>query len=607
MNRDYDESSRNDTLTTIAALKDSIGTSSYSAPIDNTSVTGDLSCLMDLVRISADSASYSADKVREKLETLSTNLNRFYLGVDRVSLEIYRSAGNISSTLSGALKSMQQLETLLNTANDVNDITAVSIFGAFEPLKQTEKVYAYELTKALVAPGGYDDKATRDAYLLLLRKRGLTNLTVSDISNFCCIYKYLAKIHDNEWIVDRLELIFTSHYFNDIAVTGRYSSKDQDICLKMLEAELCKSEFSEMSKFYLLADNLNDGKGGLDPVVLGSFKEALCSRGISATDNDIRGYLSLISRMRSLGYTDEFIYESTSSIFGFSSLAGIYESGRHDGAGQTRLINEVIDKIICDRLTQRSSGNVYNDDFMRAIMSNTNPAKRKELLFFLESTDKSGYNKNDMVIELAKATLGIMEHDGRKNFFNQEYAHFGKEGVYWCANYTTWIIGQCGFLDGSLVDASKVSPDNAIDPNGPAWAAVNNMHSWLDKAHRYSEKEGYTPANGDLIMFSEPDPEDDEYHKNYYHVGIVAGVDKENNIVYTIEGNASGDGADTAKGVRLKAYKFDYNSIDGYVKMGGTEQNTSHIDNIMNKCTAVAENPIEEHTEEESEDEALPE
>ena len=600
MNRDYDESSRNEALDNIGSLKDTINGSSYSAPIDNTSVSGELAWLVNLARISADAASDTANEINEKLGSVKTDLAKFYEHVDEVSLEIFRSASSISSTLSGALKSMEQLETLLNKSESVNDLTAVSVLNVFEPLKKIKKTYVYEITKALVRPGGYEDQATREAFLTILHKSGIKDITTSDLSNFCCIYNHLIKTHDHEWIVDRLELIFLSHYFDDIALTGRYSGKDQAICMEMLDAELGKSEFTENDRFILLAKNLTDDNGALDPIVLGSFKEMLCAKNIVATDNQVRGYLSLISRMKTLGFPEDFIYSNTSTIFGYPSLAGIYAAGQHDGAGQTRLINEAVDLMVTARIAELHSNNCYNDEFVKAFVANTTASKRLSLLRFIENADKSGYDKNDMSIELAKATLGIMEHESRHNFFNQEYAHYGKQSVYWCANYATWIISQCGFLDGSLVEG--VSPENAIDPNGPAWAAVQNMHKFMYNAGHYSVKEDYDPQNGDLIMFSEPDDSDPDFHKNYYHVGIVAGVDTEHEIVYTIEGNSSGDGADDTKGVRLQAYKFDYFKIDGYAKMGGNEQNLDHIKYILNQSTAVKENPAV--TEEPNEEEA---
>ncbi|MBO7424773.1 MAG: CHAP domain-containing protein [Clostridiales bacterium] len=600
MNRDYDESSRNDTLTKISSLKETIAGSSYSAPIDNTSVTGDLSWIWNMARNSADSASDSVNKVKEKIELLNTNLVRFYGHVDEVSFEIFRSAMHLSSTLSGALKSMEQLESLLNKSESVNDLTALSVLNVFEPLKNTRKVYAYETIMALVRPGGYEDKATRDAVTTMLHKNGIKDITTGDLSNFCLIYDHLIKNHDHEWIVDRLESIFTSHYFDDIALTGRYSSKDQVLCLEAFDAWLGNAEFTEDDRFRLLVKNLTDEHGALDPIVLGSFKEMLVAKNIAATDNQIRGYLNVISRMKTMGFSEDFIYNNTSAIFGYPSLAGIYAAGQHDGAGQTRLINEAVDKVVCDRLTQLHSNNTYNDDFIQAFKANTTSSKRLEFLFYLENADKSGYDRNDMLIELAKTTLGIMEHDGKHNFFNYEYAHYGKQTAEWCANYATWIISQCGFLDGSLV--KDVGPDNVIDPNGPAWAAVQNMHEDLYDAGHYSVKEDYDPKNGDLIMFSEPDDTDERFKKNYYHVGLVVGVDPDNKIVYTIEGNSSGDGADDTKGVRLQAYKFDYFKIDGYAKMGGNEQNLDHIKYILNQSTAVKENPAV--TEEPNEEEA---
>lgn len=128
------------------------------------------------------------------------------------------------------------------------------------------------------------------------------------------------------------------------------------------------------------------------------------------------------------------------------------------------------------------------------------------------------------------------------------------------------------------------------------------MHEDLYDAGHYSVKEDYDPKNGDLIMFSEPDNTDERFKKNYYHVGLVVGVDPENEIVYTIEGNSSGDGADDTKGVRLQAYKFDYFKIDGYAKMGGNEQNLDHIKSILSKSTALKENPVV--TQETNEEEA---
>jgi len=120
-------------------------------------------------------------------------------------------------------------------------------------------------------------------------------------------------------------------------------------------------------------------------------------------------------------------------------------------------------------------------------------------------------------------------------------AWYGMDGQPWCAMFVSWAADQAGILN-------NVVPRHASTSMG--------VKAYQDKglyAHRSS---GYMPKEGDAIYFQSSDG-------RIQHVGIVVGVDVQNNKVYTVEGN-------TDNAVRIRNYDLNNARIHGYGKNGGT-------------------------------------
>lgn len=107
--------------------------------------------------------------------------------------------------------------------------------------------------------------------------------------------------------------------------------------------------------------------------------------------------------------------------------------------------------------------------------------------------------------------------------------------VSWCACFVSWCANECGYIDSGIIP--KFS---ACENEGITWFKTCNL--WQDSS--------YIPKSGDIIFF------DWECDGHSDHVGIVEKV--ENNIIYTIEGNTTGDM------VKEEKYNIGTSVIKGY-------------------------------------------
>ena len=502
------------------------------------------------------------------LQQLHDILVQFADSVDLVTDEIYVSAENLSSILEGCSQSMGNLADLFSTAKTIEDITPIEMANVFKPYNDIKRSYTSEYVR------------------MVFRKYGKTNVSDSDISNYFVIRNYLvSKGHDESWIDDRIEMIFEHRLFDDIAITGRFSSADQDKCLKYLEEEIRNSDAETFKYRYVIDRLLKNEK--IDTQMMNAYMDMLAEKGMDVskiTENDIYGYCKVTDRMRELGMTDKQIYDYRTLVYGESELASLKEAFERDGASAKSNTDSLIKNVLVNRFVDiRFTTNRENDllyQLTDALKANQSTEQMASLMNRMEVIKDGEVDKLDFAIDLCKATLGINEVSYENSFINEEYAPFDKSGVYWCAMYVTWILSQSDFLDGSDYWGGA-TPDIAVEwrtDKGKSWAGCSNMKGSLGA--RYVEKENYFPNNGDLIFF-------DQGIENFHHVGIVVGVDIENNIIYTIEGK---NGSTDPHAVNLQAYKPDYYDIHGYVRMNGTRQDMSDIQDILDKCQPILQN-----------------
>ncbi len=133
------------------------------------------------------------------------------------------------------------------------------------------------------------------------------------------------------------------------------------------------------------------------------------------------------------------------------------------------------------------------------------------------------------IVQVAKQQIG--------NIGGQPYwSWYGfTSRVEWCACFVSWCAEQCGYIQAGII---------------PKFASVNQEGVPFFKAIGLWKDGGYSPKGGDIIFF------DWENDGTADHVGIVEKT--ENRIVYTIEGNTTGDMC------KQNEYNVDSSVILGY-------------------------------------------
>lgn len=115
--------------------------------------------------------------------------------------------------------------------------------------------------------------------------------------------------------------------------------------------------------------------------------------------------------------------------------------------------------------------------------------------------------------------------------------------------FVSWCADQAG------ISRSIIKP-HAYCPYFVSWWQ-NTAHSWY-YSPRHGGSSSFQPQAGDIIFFSDPSS------TNASHVGLVRDADQ--NYVYTIEGNTSGQHGEVndGGGCFKKSYSLSYNRILGY-------------------------------------------
>lgn len=136
---------------------------------------------------------------------------------------------------------------------------------------------------------------------------------------------------------------------------------------------------------------------------------------------------------------------------------------------------------------------------------------------------------NNDIVEVARSQIGNV---GGQPYWSW-YGYTSR--VEWCACFVSWCANESGYIDAGIIPKFSNCQNEGI-----AWFKACGL--WKDNK--------FTPNSGDIIFF------DWENDKKSDHVGIVEKVEDEK--VYTIEGNSSGD--------MCKENSYDINSrvIMGY-------------------------------------------
>ncbi len=233
---------------------------------------------------------------------------------------------------------------------------------------------------------------------------------------------------------------------------------------------------------------------------------------ISLDDKKIKAFKDIFWSMNEITYTTEEITEEREEI---------------DSKGKVK-------KIIETKTILHIQINGKSLDDTKHELSN-------KQLAMLDDIQKDGY------IELWNQLL-INSSIGNSNIVEVAISQIGEVGgepywswygfssrVSWCACFVSWCANECGYIDSGIIP--KFS---ACENEGITWFKTCNL--WQDNS--------YIPNSGDIIFF---DWEGDGHSD---HVGIVEKV--ENGIVYTIEGNTTGDM------VKEEKYNIGAGVIKGY-------------------------------------------
>ena len=537
-------------------------------------------------RKSADTAARNASSkmtsVNDELQDLDEILERFFSHVDEVSEELKASTSNVKTILNSAFVSFDNLCEMLNGSKTVDDLKTNSVSDAFEPIKKMKNEYESELVKMIVRENGLVDDDAKKSFEYFMHKKGVTGLTSEDLENFSCIYKALLnKGHDHEWIMDRVEIIFASQWFDNIAVTGRYSSKDQTICINNLDEYLMNIDV-DMCKYEILKKKLNPDDDTFDQLILEAFKKELSSRGFkNASEDKVRCLLYAMNTLSDMGASDKLLYDNLD----FFSEEIDPDINLNESSSQSQIFKNMavdfINKKLVDLVGEDTE---HSRKYLETFKSNTSEEERIEILNYIDRVERGEriefHEKTEFLMKFSKCFLGYQDEvsfnfvDNRINHFTYFGEHYhdregrSKQSYDWCAMFVCWMLDKSGFLDGSILEG--VTGDNAV-PNY-CLAGTSNFLEQFKNIGAYTKH--HDPKICDLVLFR-------EYHEddlNYYHMGIVVGVDDDK--IYTIEGN-SGVSRNTNETlphkICLNSYDKDFDRIGGYCIMGGNEEGTKYI------------------------------
>lgn len=550
----------------------------------------------------AGKAASNMRTIRDKFNELNDILTAYYAHVNEVSEEIYDTASDAYSIFSDSLKALTKLEELLLSSKTVEDLDQSTVSSIFEPVRKKRSEQDSYMVKMLLTQRSELDEASKESFIYMLETMGVTGVTDEDLSTFCVVYDQLAKTHDHEWIMDHLEMIFSEQAkFKEIANVGRYSSSAQSACIDGFMKTL-ESRDTDRFRYNCLFSRI-DKNGKIDSASAYRLQSYLEKKGCVLSSSKTREYAALIKDFGNRGISSDVSYSKYKMLCDSLSGQSVLDAdGKLNSGVVDNIITTCVKSCFYDepRYDEKSGERFYN-----TFLNGTTIEDRVSFLNFFQRLENGEdipvQERIDFTMDFAMKFIGYedwtdggkhLSEDGQQLLDNQlSYfgAFYGRNGWAWCAMFTTWMLEKGGLLDGKAVPG--ITPVNANE-NDLGMAAAKGYATQFSNDKRYMLK-SEKPCIGDVVVFR-------EYHNgdiNRYHVAFVVGVDDDK--IYTLEGNAAAPvyhtddhAAELAEAknngvrleddghhqVRLKSYPIDYERIEGYCKLGGTEQSTRLID-----------------------------
>lgn len=340
------------------------------------------------------------------------------------------------------------------------------------------------------------------------------------------------------------------------------------------------------------------------------------------TDERASAFNIMLGNMKKRGYTDDMLYIIAPSILKDGRIDQINHIPGSEQAkfGESKswfkdYYVQVFKGIVMARRrivgVIGSTEDTYDsypinglDECFEILSSQLSTEDLRTLVFAMANPDKTFENvsMDERLEYFMRLTVGFRGYEGTwsgdlpLSFFGSYYA---KDPNHWCAEFVVWAMTYSGLLNpGSSVlsytdsNGKKVEVDyyNAIGYGGKLqnsidyyWANQTNIKNSFTNAGKfvdiYSDRDAL-PHIGDLVIC----------HGNN-HVAVVAGVDVEKKIVYTIEGN-------NANSVKFSSYDLNEErerpagtnsditrttrNVIGFCEMGGTRQDMKIIDEYCN-------------------------
>lgn len=156
-------------------------------------------------------------------------------------------------------------------------------------------------------------------------------------------------------------------------------------------------------------------------------------------------------------------------------------------------------------------------------------------IFGIISVNATQDNQIQNMVSVAKQEIGYLETTYEDGSFWSKYGEwYGIPNGAWCAMFVSWCANEAGVSNNVI----------------PKFASCSVGMDWFRSKNLLKSRDEYSPKTGDIIFLNDGT-----------HVGIVQKF--ENDIVYTIEGNACDENG-VNYGVRQRIYAKSSNKITYY-------------------------------------------
>lgn len=315
---------------------------------------------------------------------------------------------------------------------------------------------------------------------------------------------------------------------------------------------------------------------------LAAVNAAICDAGVEITGTGMKADLDWEDQLTDdIAQMDEKIRQFIEETLAAELQIDLDEVIKMYGDDVVERMIDIVKENEIDRLKENSAEKV-----IKAVMEALTGYQVTKLDGKYRYVDKDGESKEltagkaeeilqrqaniDQVVKVALSQNGIKEEGVNHTEYNNWY--YNKDySAAWCAIFVLWCMNEAELLDGEVLPIHKELDGEygvyheyeKYDGNGNCLkgaanlAVVYNLKNWYDEHDRYVNAEsGYEPKAGDLMVHLKKDGSGEG------HTGIVVAYDRDNQIVYTIEGNSSDQ-------VAIRDYKYNSSYIDGYCINGG--------------------------------------